>query len=260
MPPRPLQSGLHQARVSPGLHEAGGSNWVASRARLQWKRIALSQRRQRPTARPATKGRPVSRNRNQTLYAVLGVIVVIALIGAGIGPPVIDYLTQINTERTTEVDPNNDPVEQGYREQIAANPDDPAALAALADYLGNIGRANEAIPLYDRALTLAPDNIQMRFAFANTLVRAGKSADAELQFQKVIAAEPNHIQAHFNLALTYENWIPPRTADAILEYQKVLDIGIDEFVVEVARDKLVQLGVASPVAATPEIAPTEVPQ
>lgn len=220
----------------------------------------MNQRRRRPAARPATKRRSTGGHRRQRLYAVLGVIVVVALIGAAIGPPLIDYLTQANTERTLEIDPNNDPVEKEYRDQIAANPDDAAAMAALGNYLGEIGRANEAIPLYERALALTPDDVTMRYGFANTLVQGGKQADAELQFLKVIAAEPNHTHAHFSLAQLYENWVPPRTADAIAEYQKVVDIGSDEFVVEVARENLVQLGAASPVAAPATPTPTEVTQ
>ena len=212
----------------------------------------MSQARRRPPARTQPKRRPTAGRRNQRLYAVLGVVVVFSLIATIVGPPLVDYLTSPDTDDEMTVgDDTEDPIEQEYRAQIEANPDDPAALAGLANYLGNTGRVDEAVPLYERALQIEPDNWSTRLGFARVLSNGGKRPDAELQFRKVLAACPGSEQALFSLGQLYANWIPPRTADAIAAFQQVVTAGPGTFVAERAMEELSRLGLGSPVAASP---------
>jgi hypothetical protein len=72
----------------------------------------------------------------------------------------------------------------------------------------------------------------------------------------VITLQPNNPQAHYGLGELYEQWSPPRTEDAIDEYQSTIDVGGDSYVAELAAQKLATLmpGTPSPAAnpATPE--------
>jgi tetratricopeptide (TPR) repeat protein len=179
-------------------------------------------------------------------------MVVVALIATIVGPPLVDYLTQPDDDSSLDVDEDTqDPVEEEYRAQIAANPDDPAAFAALANYLGNTGRVDEAIGWYERALELEPNNLITRLGFARVLSNGGKRPDAELQFKKVLEACPVSEQTWFSLGQLYANWVPPRTSDAIQAYEAVIVYGPETFVAERAREELATLGVASPVPASP---------
>ena len=214
--------------------------------------VTVSQARRRPPPRSQPKRRSVSASRNQRLYAILGVVIVFSLIATIVGPPLVDYLTQPDGDNEITLgDDADDPVEQEYREQLEANPDDAAALAGFANYLGNTGRVEEAVPLYEQSLAIEPENWSTRLAFARVLSNGGKRPDAELQFKKVLAACPGSEQALFSLGQLYANWAPPRTADAIAVFQQVIAAGPGTFVAERAVEELSRLGVSSPVAASP---------
>lgn len=218
----------------------------------------MSQSRRRPPSkRPVQKRRPAATtNRAQRVYAILGIFIVFALIATIVGPPLVDYITSTDSEPEIAVDQDTeDPVEAEYMARIEADPNDAQAMSGLGSYLGNIGRVDEAIPWYERALEIAPDDLEIRFGFGNALANGGKRLDAELQFKMVIEAEPNNEQAHFALAQLYANWVPPRTADAIAEYQTVIAIAPDTFVAERSTEELSSLGVATPVTASPVASP-----
>jgi tetratricopeptide (TPR) repeat protein len=214
-------------------------------------------RRRPPPRRPVQKRRPTATtNRTQRIYAIFGVFIVFALIATIVGPPLVDYITQSDDDPGITVNENSeDPVEADYLARIEADPNNASAMSGLGSYLGSIGRVDEAIPWYERALEIAPDNVQIRFGFGNALANGEKRADAELQFKKVIETEPNNDQAHFALAQLYANWVPPRTADAIAEYQTVIAIAPDTFVAERSKEELSALGVATPSAASPVASP-----
>src|SRR5262249_14205217 len=148
-----------------------------------------SQPQRQPRGRP-----PAKRNRNHLLFTILGVFVVLALVGSIVGPPLVDFLTKPsdNTPDLSTSDSSGDPNEKEFRNEVAAHPNDPEALAALAGYLGQIGRVDEAIPYFEQALSIAPDDWGIRLDFADALANGGKRADAELQYQKVIAAQPTN--------------------------------------------------------------------
>jgi cytochrome c-type biogenesis protein CcmH/NrfG len=181
------------------------------------------------------------------------------LIAAIAGPPLVDFLTRQSSDTPASVDDNSDssedPVVADYLSRIKADPNDASAMAALGNYYGNTGRIDEAIPWYEKALEITPDDWDTRLGFARALSIGGKRQDAELQFKKVIAARPNDPQAHFSLGQLYAGWVPPRTQDAISEYQTTLSVGQGTFVAERAAEELAQLGVASPVAASPVPSP-----
>jgi TolA-binding protein len=75
------------------------------------------------------------------------------------------------------------------------------------------------------------------------------NGDAELQFQKAIELAPDDPQAHFYLGELYFNMKPQRTVDAIDEYESTIRLGPESFVAQRANERLVALGVASPVAS-----------
>lgn len=212
----------------------------------------MSQSRRRPPVRSSPKRRQTGAARNQRLFAILAVVIVFSLIATIIGPPLVDYLTRPSGNNDiTLSDDTTDPVEQEFRSQLEQNPDDAAALEGLANYLGNIGRIDEAIPLYERSLATDPDDWIRRLGFARMLADGGKRPDAELQFKRVLAACPSSEQTWYSLARLYATWVPPRDADAIAAYHQVILTGPGTFAAEQAKAELAQLGLASPIAGSP---------
>jgi tetratricopeptide (TPR) repeat protein len=147
---------------------------------------------------------------------------------------------------STQIDAS---VEEAFRSTAEANPNDPAAAAALANYLANTGKLTDAIPYYEQAIELAPNDAVIRLDFARSLASGQMNGDAELQFEKAIELDPTSAQAHFYLGELYHNMSPQRTVDAIDQYEQAIELDPSSFVAERANERLVALGVASPVAS-----------
>jgi tetratricopeptide (TPR) repeat protein len=210
-----------------------------------------SSTRRRPSRRRLSRLR-----KPEMIFAILALIVIFSLIVGALGSVVVDQLTNNSTgDDIDTVTTEQSDVEKEFRDAVQANPNDPEALKALANYLAQTGNVAEAITWYEKALTLNPNDAVTRLAFADALAGGGKRADAELQYKKVFELQPTNPQAHYGLAELYRNWSPPRTSDAIVEYQKTIEVGPDSYVAELAKQQLAALepGTPSPVAspATP---------
>jgi cytochrome c-type biogenesis protein CcmH/NrfG len=196
--------------------------------------------------------------RAQIAFIVLGMLMVCSLVAGFVGPAVIDAIVNADSSQTIDQPTSGGEgakLEASLRKDVKDHPNDPQAMSNLATYLSNTGNSAEAIEWYEKALALTPDDTNLRLIFARTLADAHKSADAELQFQKVIAADPHNPQSHYYLAELYRAWDPPRKADAIREYQKVIAVGADTYVADQSREQLIALGAATP-AATPNASAT----
>jgi cytochrome c-type biogenesis protein CcmH/NrfG len=195
--------------------------------------------------------------RAQLVFSLLALVVVFALVIGAVGTAIVDGLSRPgNTDQPITVeDSEPDPYEASLRTQVAANGNDAAALAQLANYLAQSGRLSEAIGYYEKALDLDPENWDLRLDFARSLAEGGKRNDAEFQFKKIVAGQPGNPQAHYYLAELYRNWLPPRNAEAAAEYQKTIEVGADTYVAELAAQALKELGYATPAPAASPVSP-----
>jgi cytochrome c-type biogenesis protein CcmH/NrfG len=180
---------------------------------------------------------------------LLGLLVVCSLLAGTVGSAVFDLLDDSGGNENASTLNETDDLEQSLRDQIAADPNDAAAMAALANLLANSGYLTEAIQWYEKAIAARPDDVALRLDFARSLADGGKQRDAEVQFRRVLEADPENADAHFYLGELYRNWQPPRTDEAIAEYRRVLDLRPDSFLAQRAREALVTLGAATPTAS-----------
>lgn len=191
---------------------------------------------------------PKPKGRYQAIFVVMAGIMILSLGLGVIGPVVLDAFDSASDGggNATEV---GESVEAAFRSTAEANPGDPQAAIGLANFLANTGKLADAIPWYEQAIKLAPDDAAIRLDFARSLAGGSMNGDAELQFQKAIELDPNDPQAHFYLGELYFNMNPQRTVDAIDEYESTIELGPESFVAQRATERLVALGVASPVAS-----------
>lgn len=149
----------------------------------------------------------------------------------------------------TEIDAS---VERALRATAEANPDDPSALMGLASYLSNTGKLSEAIPYYERAVSIDPANVSYRIDFARSLASGNLNGDAEFQFNKALEIDPASPQAHFYLAELYYNADPRRVNDALDHYERTIEFGPETFVAEQAQERITSLTGGSPTTHEPE--------
>ncbi|WP_226017975.1 sulfotransferase [Novosphingobium sp. FKTRR1] len=80
----------------------------------------------------------------------------------------------------------------------------PTGDARVLDTIGcvfaRLGDHGAALPLFARAVDLAPDDTDYRFNFATSLGFFGRTHEAAVQYEAVIAREPHSGRAHLGLA------------------------------------------------------------
>ncbi len=170
--------------------------------------------------------------------------------------------TDIDDADRSNVQNPNDDVISDQMTVMARVPSDTEEVLLLANLLGNSGRLNEAIPLYEQVLRMHPEDSEARVDFARALADGGYDGDAELQFEIAIQGEPGNQVAHFYLAELYRLSQPPRVADAIIEYRAASELDPTSFVGQQAQEILQQFGSATPSitgSATPAVEVTATP-
>lgn len=213
-------------------------------------------RRQTQAQRPE---RPVTKkaNRLQLVYVVLSGLVVCSLLAVALATIDVAGLFGGNEEdQANWEDPNADLIGD-QQTAVAQNPDDVEQLALLANLLGNTGRISEAVPLYEKVVALAPDDLGIRVDFARTLSGAGLTADAEAQFRVVLERDPNSQAAHFYLAELLQQSEPARTAEAIEHLRRVVEIDSATFLAERAGAQLTTLTAGTPASSGTAVASPE---
>jgi tetratricopeptide (TPR) repeat protein len=73
--------------------------------------------------------------------------------------------------------------------------DNPVILDTYAYVLASRGNHEEALPVYEAALSAAGDNVTIRFHYVNSLVAVGRDADAARHLEAVLMIRPDFPQA-----------------------------------------------------------------
>jgi tetratricopeptide (TPR) repeat protein len=81
---------------------------------------------------------------------------------------------------------------------------DPDALIALARALGEAGRNDDAIDVFEDVLMVAPLRPEVHLEFGDRLSAAGRPREALVEYQALLAMNPQDLaDAHYRLAKTY---------------------------------------------------------
>jgi tetratricopeptide (TPR) repeat protein len=111
-------------------------------------------------------------------------------------------------------------VEDSYRARLARNPNDLAALKALAEASATPARCSESVEFSRKGLELAPADTSLELRLARSLLLCQQYAEAIPHYQRVIAADPSAEGALSELGSALLR--ARRNAEAIEVFQKVL--------------------------------------
>ena len=170
-----------------------------------------------------------------------------------------------------------------YQAALQKNPDDAEALSNMGQVLVRLGKPLEALPHFERAITLLPNRWAYRFNYARALGLAnrwdeaiasyrqaqslfpddyattfnlalalhkkGDDAGAIPEYQKAIALAPQDASFRFALALSYEKL--RRNAEAVAAYEEYLRLAPQAGDAERVRERIGVLNGAPPAASTP---------
>src|SRR5581483_290606 len=90
---------------------------------------------------------------------------------------------------------------RAYREILARDPKNATAAVKAANLLYDGQRYIEAIPLYQQAFELLPNDINVSTDLGTALWYAGRPDDALAQYQKSLALNAAHGQTLFNMGI-----------------------------------------------------------
>lgn len=226
--------------------------------------------RTRPAPRASSRKRPSPQRTtaeqfgtNRTLkigIVALATLFTCSLLAGTLVVIPFDELFGLNDDDPSQniVDPNDDLIEE-QMVVVEENPEDVGAVLLLANILGNSGRLNEAIPYYEQAIELAPDDPSVRLDFARALADGGLGPDAELQFQRVLETKPDSQEAVYYLAELYMGWDPPREDEARTLYEESIELDPDSFIAEQAATRLSSMPATPAGGAAGEASPVSTP-
>lgn len=200
-------------------------------------RAASRARTTLPRKRRATSSQVLARRG----MIALGIIVAASLIVALVGTVASNNGASTPVAAPSQSDPSE------LIRAATANPNNSDAVGALADYSYRTGQQQQALALYQRYLTLRPDDARARVSVGELLLGSGDIQGAQSQFvQAITFASPTTDQqtaarAHLDLGDVYTASTPPRPNDALTEYQQAANLDPSGAVGDQARQKLASL-------------------
>lgn len=104
------------------------------------------------------------------------------------------------------------------RQAIAIDPHDPDFHYNLGSILNAAGRMEDAIEPLSRATALKPNYVAAQFELGNALARTGRLSEAEAPLQRVVQLQPDNADAMNNLARVL--WNTGQREDAMALWQR----------------------------------------
>ncbi len=90
---------------------------------------------------------------------------------------------------------------EALQQAVALNPDNLAAVLELANLYYDLGRFQEAVPLYQRYLSADPGQAEVRIDYAYALFASGEQEAGIAELRRVLERFPDHPIALFNLGI-----------------------------------------------------------
>jgi tetratricopeptide (TPR) repeat protein len=112
-----------------------------------------------------------------------------------------------------------------WQDTAAKRPGNARASARLAAALADEGQCLAALPHYQRALRLDPNNPEIYNNLGNALYRLGRTKEAIAQYQEALRLNPDYVLPLHNLGNTL--CLQGKPAEAIAYYQRALDVNPD---------------------------------
>ena len=106
-------------------------------------------------------------------------------------------------------------------------PKDPEVYFGIGNTSKALGRMEEAVKSYNKAINLNPKYLQAYYNLAFTLKQIGRYEESIFNFKKVISLEPNFAQVHYNLALTFKEH--GKLDHALLCYKQAINLKPDYY-------------------------------
>jgi tetratricopeptide (TPR) repeat protein len=113
-----------------------------------------------------------------------------------------------------------------YDKALTLDPDNANLYVGRGNALGDMGRAEEALAAYDKAVTLNPDKAFAYNARGNTLREMGRFEEALATLNKALTFDPDDTYAHMSRGIVLSDM--GRAEEALAAYDKALTLDPDD--------------------------------
>src|SRR6266704_1951662 len=90
-----------------------------------------------------------------------------------------------------------------FKEALEKNPNDTTLITKYANFLFDLGRAQEAVEWFAKVVALQPKNADVRTDLATALWNAGQKDKAMTEYQTALSIDPKHMTTLHNLVIVY---------------------------------------------------------
>ncbi len=110
------------------------------------------------------------------------------------------------------------------KQRLAKEPNNPDLYRKLSKAYIKANQPSKASEALNKAVGLAPGDIDSRLFLAKTYVRQKKYILAKEQYQQILSLHPSHVASHMNLGLLFEHYLRdlPR---AVAQYERYVECG-----------------------------------
>jgi tetratricopeptide (TPR) repeat protein len=119
----------------------------------------------------------------------------------------------------------NDEALVQYRRALAIFPNDPFARCNIGNYLLDCGKTNEAVAEYRRAIANNPNLPDAHINLGNALMISGKTDEALTEYLAALKLNPNSAEGWYNFGTALLQL--DRTGEAIVNLRKALELAPD---------------------------------
>jgi tetratricopeptide (TPR) repeat protein len=112
-----------------------------------------------------------------------------------------------------------------YRKALEIRPDDAMAHHNLGAALSRLGRFDEATAHYRKALEIQPDSVEVHCDLGTALVRLGRFDEALTHYRQALEIRPSYAMGHNNLGNFWAS--RGRLDEALAQYRQALEIDAD---------------------------------
>jgi tetratricopeptide (TPR) repeat protein len=139
---------------------------------------------------------------------------------------------------------NLDAALQSFQAAVTANPNDPRALNNLGQMLVRLGRAQDAVPYFERAVQLEPDSWAYQFNRARAYAQVKEWGPAIAGYQRASQLFPDDYATQYNLAKALQ--ASGDVTGAVTAYEKAIALAPGQ------SDFQLSYGLALEAAARPQ--------
>jgi tetratricopeptide (TPR) repeat protein len=118
---------------------------------------------------------------------------------------------------------NNDQLLAMFKEALAKNPNDTTLMTRYANFLFDMGKFNEAVEWFQKAVALQPGNLDVRADLGTALWNAGQKDKAMAEYQSILKTNSKHMATLHNLVIVHLEERDLTAAEQVLKQMEAID-------------------------------------